>query len=77
MKKSKDNYRFEMTYIWDLQKVRGYMQSWSAVQKFRETNGYDPTEEIIAQLSKTWTAPQTVRFPVFLRLGKIKPEVGN
>ncbi|MDT7830014.1 class I SAM-dependent methyltransferase [Pricia sp. S334] len=66
-------YEFAATYNWNIKDLSGYMQSWSAVQKFREINGFDPTDGIITELSKDWKSSQTVRFPVFLRLARINP----
>jgi len=66
-------FEYSSTYDWELKELQGYLQSWSAVQKFREINKFDPTEKIITKMSTTWTSKKTIEFPVFLRLGRIKP----
>lgn len=66
-------FKYSSTYNWELKDLQGYFQSWSAVQKFREINKFDPTEKIISELSQSWSLTKTVEFPVFLRLGRIKP----
>ncbi|OWY18210.1 class I SAM-dependent methyltransferase [Sphingobacteriales bacterium UPWRP_1] len=52
----------------------GYLNSWSATQKYRQQHGQNPLELVAAQLLEAWgNAEQMrfVRFPVFMRAGFI------
>lgn len=70
-------YTYTSTYDWRLDDVQGYLRSWSAVQKFKKINKIDPTEKIIERLSSYWVKTRRIEFPVFLRLGRIKPAANN
>ena len=65
-------FTYVSTYEWSLDDLQGYLQSWSTVQKFMNTNDKNPTKGIIKRLSPDWPLTKTVEFPVFLRLGRIR-----
>jgi len=67
--------RFRIIVEWTLEHYTGYLSSWSATQKYIKTNGNDPLAELIKKLENHWPSGEVraVTFPVFLRLGKIKP----
>jgi hypothetical protein len=55
--------------------LAGYLESWSATQKYIKQTGHNPLPEVLAQLEKVWNPDnhrdgdsKPVRFPVFLRL---------
>jgi ubiquinone/menaquinone biosynthesis C-methylase UbiE len=59
---------------WDLKHLEGYLNSWSAVQNYmRETGKGSPVPKLIKALKSSWgdNEFQDVRFPVFLRVGRI------
>jgi ubiquinone/menaquinone biosynthesis C-methylase UbiE len=63
---------FTIEVKWKMDQLSGYLSSWSATQKFIRETGHDPVPPLIVNLKKLWTLPAVpVRFPVFLRLGKI------
>ncbi|HYG18254.1 MAG TPA: class I SAM-dependent methyltransferase [Ohtaekwangia sp.] len=65
---------FSIAVSWDRDRLAGYLESWSATQKYIQTNGVNPVDALIHSLEKHWpknTAKQ-VRFPVFMRLGRIR-----
>ncbi len=68
-----DSPGFESNYRWNLRDVEGYLNSWSAVQKFKNNDGFNPVDDFIEELSSYWPADEKkdVGFPVFLRLGRI------
>lgn len=64
---------FEIAYEWSLDKLSGYFNSWSAIQKIKSEHGHNPTDETISKLKAKLSEPNAipVSFPVFLRLARI------
>jgi SAM-dependent methyltransferase len=64
---------FEMSFIWDLPTLEGYLNTWSSVSKFMKANGYNPVSELIADLTPFWQEKEqkTVIFPIFVKIAKI------
>jgi len=66
---------FQICYRWSLDEMEGYLNSWSAVQKFKEKDGFNPVNEFLPKLQSaaSWKADEKreVIFPIFMRLGKI------
>jgi SAM-dependent methyltransferase len=64
---------FSIDVDWTLDHLHGYLESWSATQKFIQQNGQDPVPVVIEQLGKYWNKDEVknVSFPVFMRLGKL------
>ena len=63
---------FAMQAEWTMSELLGYIGTWSAVQRFRETTGHDPVPELGRELEGYWGAParvRTVRWPLSLRVG--------
>jgi hypothetical protein len=50
-----------------IQPLRGYFNSWSGVQNYKEKNkGADPVEKPISTIAPKWTkGPQQLAFPSF------------
>jgi SAM-dependent methyltransferase len=46
--------RFEMSATWDLTRLKGYLDSWSAAQAYKDHIGRDPFDTIAASLSTAW-----------------------
>jgi hypothetical protein len=64
---------FPMEQDWMLAQVLGYVASWSATQRFRETEGRDPVEEFARELIPIWgdsASIRRVRWPLSLRVGR-------
>jgi hypothetical protein len=71
--------KFAMTAQWDLDGLVGYLRTWSASQKFLDTTGSDPVEQIIDELRAAWRNPEQTReviWPLIVRVGR-KPRSGG
>lgn len=64
---------FPLDLAWTREQFTGYLRSWSAVQHYIDRNGSSPIALIEGELDRTWPAGErrNVRFPVFLRMGRI------
>lgn len=64
---------FKISLEWTLPELQGYLNTWSAVQKYIKINGTNPVDHFIDRVKPLWKATrQSVYFPVFLNLGRIK-----
>jgi SAM-dependent methyltransferase len=63
---------FELETSWDLERVFGYLASWSAVQRYKDHHGHDPLPALRAPLEAAWggAGPRRLRWPIYLRLGR-------
>lgn len=64
----------DMTASWDLERVLGYLSTWSSVKAFTKATGRDPLDDFEAPLAETWgdpAAPKTIVWPLVLRAGRI------
>jgi SAM-dependent methyltransferase len=58
---------------WTMPQLLGYIGTWSATQRFRETEGFDPVIQLGRELGSLWGDPATVRlvsWPLSLRVGR-------
>ena len=64
------------THDWTIDRMIGYLNSWSAVQEFIRSNNQNPIDLIVDQLRSSWEggATKRVTFPMFVRLGKKTPQ---
>jgi ubiquinone/menaquinone biosynthesis C-methylase UbiE len=62
---------FSITVHWTAAKFAGYVGTWSATQKFIKVRGTDPVPELMRKILPLWGEAMPVRFPVFLRLGRV------
>jgi ubiquinone/menaquinone biosynthesis C-methylase UbiE len=63
---------FQFLFEWSLEELRGYLGTWSSVQKYILANKIDPVDNLINKIQTFWRAKlQTINFPLFLRLGKV------
>jgi len=63
---------FAMQVEWTLSELLGYVGTWSATQRFRETRGEDPLPQLGRELEPDWGPPsevRTVHWPLSLRVG--------
>jgi ubiquinone/menaquinone biosynthesis C-methylase UbiE len=64
---------FEMHFEWTLAELAGYINTWSAVQKFIQLNQSNPVNELINSIQPHWKSERKlVTFPLFSRLGVIR-----
>lgn len=65
---------FAMRVAWRGEEFVGYLSSWSAVQRYKESEGTDPLVLIEAELKSGWGEEvRTVTWPLGLRLGRVEP----
>ncbi len=63
---------FPFSFRWTLDEFQGYLSTWSSVQKYKTDKGVDPVESFIEEIRPVWKGEvQTVKFPLFLRMGRI------
>lgn len=64
---------FTIKVKWTLDQFGGYLNSWSAVQKYKKVHGINPVDQFINTLKNFWKKGdlKVVTFPVFMKLGKI------
>jgi ubiquinone/menaquinone biosynthesis C-methylase UbiE len=63
---------FKIEYQWTMQELAGYLQTWSALQKYIAVNGHNPLEELMNKINRHWKGDKMkVVFPLHLRMGKI------
>ncbi len=62
-----------MVEHWSLPHLLGYIRSWSATRRFRETTGHDPVDQLEQDLSQYWgslSQSRRIRWPLSLRVGR-------
>lgn len=65
---------FHCSIQWTLDQLLGYVRSWSATQRYRQTVGEDPVERFTDLFAETWDDPQRPQeftFPLFLKIGRV------
>lgn len=63
---------FYFTKRWSVAQLAGYLSTWSAVRKFIKAHSFNPVERFIADNRQNLnTEFSDIRFPLFLRLGRI------
>jgi len=64
---------FDIKVEWTKEQFTGYLQSWSAVQNYIKKNNTSPFELIQIELDLAWEDEEIkkLRFPLFLRIGRI------
>jgi ubiquinone/menaquinone biosynthesis C-methylase UbiE len=64
---------FEVREEWDLERLLGYLGTWSATRRYRELRGEDPVARLRRDLTAAWGEPsrrRLVRQPIHLRAGR-------
>jgi SAM-dependent methyltransferase len=71
--------KFEAELTWTRQILEGYLNSWSSVQKYKENHNFNPVDDFIKEAAQTLEESEqfTVRFPIFLRIGKVHANTLN
>lgn len=65
--------RFEMRADWTLEDLLGYLDTWSAVRRFRKERGDDPLAALRPALAAAWPGDAeriAIRWSLHLRLGR-------
>ena len=65
---------FNIEVNWSIEDLEGYLNTWSALQKYIKVNGVNPVPDLIYSLRPYW-GPEVKReiiFPIHLLLGAIK-----
>jgi hypothetical protein len=63
---------FAMEYEWTLDTLKGYLDTWSALQKFIKANDFSPVDSLIRDIRPHWTNEKMkVVFPLHMRIGTI------
>ena len=66
---------FELRAQWTLRQLGAYLQSWSAVAKFRRERGTDPVAPLLERLTGHWGPPERPRdvtWPLNIRVGRVE-----
>ncbi|RMF62495.1 MAG: class I SAM-dependent methyltransferase [Calditrichaeota bacterium] len=69
-----DHPAFEMESQWTLGQLLGYLNTWSATQRFIAADGVNPVDPMVPRLEAAWGEPERVRmasWPLFLRIGRV------
>ena len=74
--------RFSIEAAWNLDHLKRFLGTWSAVQTFKEVNGSDPVELIAEDLKRMWGDPKAekrITWPLYLRVGRAanQPEISG
>lgn len=72
---SKIEHNLSIRAKWQIEHLDGFLNSWSSVQNYkREKGGENPVNTLMEEVKRIWPSGESkeVRFPMFLRLGKIK-----
>lgn len=59
---------------WDLERLLGYLGTWSASQRYRAERGADPLQEIAEPLAAAWGSPERrrrIKWPLHFRVGTV------
>ncbi len=64
--------KFTASFKWNFEHLIGYLETWSAVQHYRDQTGKDPMDLIYDELKIAWQdKTRTVTFPIFTRIARI------
>lgn len=65
--------QFQIEVNWSMEDLEGYLDTWSAIQKFVAANKYNPVGDLVKKIKTIWGPDEKrkIIFPVFLRLGRI------
>jgi SAM-dependent methyltransferase len=65
---------FRMTKTWDIERLTGFVNTWSSARRYRRRTGLDPVDEVRAELAAAWGDPaleREIQWPLHLRVGRI------
>ena len=61
---------FEMSSKWTLERLIGYLNTWSAVKTYEKEKGENPVDLIRADLAESFGEVRQVKFPILIRVGR-------
>ncbi|MFN3543985.1 MAG: class I SAM-dependent methyltransferase [Thiobacillus sp.] len=64
---------FFIEVAWTLDRLLGYVSTWSAVKRFQAAQGHDPLPALRAELAPAWgeaARPRRLAWPLFVRCGR-------
>jgi ubiquinone/menaquinone biosynthesis C-methylase UbiE len=67
---------FAMEIHWNLIQLAGFLDSWSATQRYKAQEGQHPLERIWPKLLAAWgdeNEPRLLRWPLYFRIGRNNP----
>jgi len=66
--------KLNIEVTWTIDHLLGYLESWSATQKYIQANGHNPVEKVAEKIRSHWKTGESknIRFPVFTRIGKVQ-----
>ncbi len=65
---------FSLETQWNLNELLGYLNTWSATQRYISENGAHPLEKIMDKFAGAWGDPEMkkrIAWPLLLRIGKV------
>lgn len=64
---------FFIETLWTIQQLEGYLNTWSAVNSYRQQEKTNPVDDLIHHIEKHWHSGENrkISFPIFLRMGEI------
>jgi SAM-dependent methyltransferase len=64
--------QFSNTYTWTIERLIGYLNTWSAVKHFTRQNGMNPVDDLRKEIAAVWMQEEIeVSFPLLLRVGRV------
>jgi ubiquinone/menaquinone biosynthesis C-methylase UbiE len=65
--------KFSMQYQWTIAELQGYLNTWSALQKFIASNSFNPVSELVERM-KPYAGNEKMKivFPLHVRMGIIE-----
>lgn len=65
---------FQIKVDWTMENLQGYLETWSAVKKYKANTGENPVPLLMKQIKKFWGNEErrSIIFPLYLRLGVIE-----
>lgn len=66
--------QFAMSHEWPLSRLVRYLETWSALQRYRQVTGKDPIPELEQDLAEVWgdaSALRRIEWPLFGRAGRV------
>jgi ubiquinone/menaquinone biosynthesis C-methylase UbiE len=64
---------FSIQVNWTPEALMGYLNTWSALQKFIAANNYNPVEQVMRKIKQNWPAGENreIIFPIKLKIGQV------
>ena len=70
---------FELRATWTFQQLVGYLRTWSSTARYVQQHGVDPVAGLEPSLAAEWgdlAATRVIRWPIYLRAGKLRLRTG-